>query len=108
VELQVNRKDPWIVIDVFGRIDTFNNDLVADKLENLVRIGKRYLAINLSEVTFMNLSAVRSFANTAKKLQARNGKMALIGASDRIVENLRIFLKQDSFDAVENIESLAS
>jgi len=61
-----------------GRLDIAGTDSVAAKLEELVAAPKKGVVVDLSMLQFLASIGIRALITSAKTVQQRGGKMALV------------------------------
>ncbi len=61
-----------------GRLDIQGTDSVAAKLEELVAAPKKGVVVDLSMLQFLASIGIRALITSAKTVQQRGGKMALV------------------------------
>ncbi|MBI3044872.1 MAG: STAS domain-containing protein [Betaproteobacteria bacterium] len=65
-------------IVITGRLDMPGTDSVASKLGELVAAPKKGVVVDLSSVQFLASIGIRALITSAKAVQQRGGKMALV------------------------------
>ncbi len=65
-------------IIISGRLDTPGTNSVAAKLEELIAAPKRGVVVDLSALKFLASIGIRALITSAKTVQKRGGKMALV------------------------------
>ncbi len=72
------------IISVSGRLDhTQSNELQAT-LESAIKDGYLHLVVDMSAVTYINSSGLRSLVSGWRKAASHNGKLVLCGLEARI------------------------
>ncbi len=72
-------------IVISGRLDIPGTDSVAEKFEELVAAPKKCVVVNLSALKFLASIGIRSLITSAKSVQSRGGRMALVVQSGSTV-----------------------
>jgi anti-sigma B factor antagonist len=72
-------------IAISGRLDIPGTDSIASQLEALVAAPKKGVVINLSGLRFLASIGIRALITSAKTVQERGGKMALVVHADSTV-----------------------
>jgi anti-anti-sigma factor len=91
MNVSVSSFNNWQVISIEGRVDSFNYQIITQKIVECVADEVRFLAVNLASTEFMNLPTLRFMTSTAELLSARGGEFALIAPSDILMRHLEIF-----------------
>ncbi|MGE0631038.1 MAG: STAS domain-containing protein [Pseudobdellovibrionaceae bacterium] len=91
MNVSVSQFKNWQVVSIEGRIDSFNYQIITQKILDCVSGENRFLAVDLSYTEFMNLPTLRFMTSTAELLAARGGELALIAPSDVLMRHLEIF-----------------
>ena len=65
-------------IVISGRLDMPGTDSVAAQLEQLTAAPKRAVVVDLSQLKFLASIGIRALISSAKDVQKRGGKMALV------------------------------
>lgn len=65
-------------IEISGRLDLPGTDSVATKLMELAAAPKRAVVVDLSALKFLASIGIRALIASAKEVQRRGGKMALV------------------------------
>lgn len=81
--IQVEQKSFYVLVTLRGRIDAFNLEQVKGKMRTLIKAGKKYLALELSEVGFLSLAATLEFEKIANELQEKSGQLYIVGDNQR-------------------------
>jgi anti-anti-sigma factor len=67
-------------IEIVGPFDTID-ERIYSLAETILNEGKKDLAFNLAEVSFMTSSGVACIVKVLKKIQSLNGRLYIIGAT---------------------------
>ena len=73
-----------LVVSIRGELDVYDRYSIIDIFFGFVLDGIRWIVIDASELTFIDGSALRSFARINRCLVGRGGWLTLVGASPRI------------------------
>lgn len=65
-------------IVISGRLDIPGTDSIASQLEALIAAPKKAVVVNLSGLNFLASIGIRALITSAKAVQKRGGKMALV------------------------------
>lgn len=99
--IQLEQKNNYVIIKLKGRIDAFNFELVETKLKTLQKLGKKNIAIDLSQVEFINLRATLTIEALAKEFRENQGQIFIIGNNQRTSLLKRTFSKEVVFTDTE-------
>ncbi|MCC7403513.1 MAG: STAS domain-containing protein [Bdellovibrionales bacterium] len=90
MDLKLEIAQPWVVVHLSGRIDSFNYDDITAKIQTLIRMGKINFAIDLTQVTYLGLPTLRFLYSTAGKLEQKKGSMVLVVTHERIKKSIAL------------------
>ncbi|MCB0365879.1 MAG: STAS domain-containing protein [Bdellovibrionaceae bacterium] len=88
MDIRLDIENGWVVIHLSGRIDSFNYDDVTSKIQTLFRMGKRFIALDLTDVTYLGLPSLRFLFQMAGRLQKASGQMMLISPSEKLMKSI--------------------
>ena len=71
--------DRSVFVSVRGELDLYTTPQLAGVLDRLVKRGHRQIALDLSELTFIDSSGVLLLVNTAKRLRGVRATRPLVG-----------------------------
>lgn len=77
-------------VAVAGELDLATADELAAALEQQIRRGRRYVRIEMSQLTFLDATALSVLAGAHHELLARRGTLTLTGVSRPVSRLLRI------------------
>ena len=76
-------------IVILGRLDVSGTESVADELEKLAAAPKKGVVVDLSRLKFLASLGIRALLKSAKAVEERGGKMALVvGTNSQVVMSL--------------------
>jgi anti-sigma B factor antagonist len=79
-----------VVLAVVGELDVFTSPVLRDRLLDLVASGCYDLIVDLSEVTFLDSTAMGVFVGGRKRVLAHRGSFALAGPRESIARLFRM------------------
>ena len=82
--------DSGAVVHVGGEVDTYTSPKLRTALNDLVRDGTTRLALDLSEVSFLDSSALAVLLGTAKSCRAHGGSLTIAAATSETLRLLEI------------------
>ena len=106
MDLQLRKKSDWIIVDLNGRVDSFNYEIIRDKVNTLVKMGKKHLAFNLEGVQFIALPNLRYLIQVAHQLKSRGGQAVVVGCSPPILKHFEEVHGLDDMNALDKEEEL--
>ncbi len=106
MDLQLDIDQGWVVVRLSGRIDSFNYDGISSKVQTLIRMGKKHLAIDLTEVNYLGLPSLRFFYQVASRLKNSEGQLALISPSQKLLNSIEVMDHPKAFQIVSRIDEL--
>jgi anti-sigma B factor antagonist len=71
----------WHVVAIRGELDLHTAPLLRDRIEALTAEEPAFLAIDLTEVPFMDSSALGVIVGALERLREHGGDLALVGVS---------------------------
>ena len=107
MEISLNLKNGWVVVDLNGRVDSFNFELITEQITTLEKMGKKFIAIEMSDVNFLNLPSLRFFSSIAFRLKKSDGALALINPSSNLMEFIHLFNRKEAMTIVADVSSLS-
>ena len=69
-------------------------------------MGKRYIAIDLSDVLFISLQSYRFFAKISKSLRNKSGDVVFISPNEKLEEEFNYFKSVNQFRVVDSYDDL--
>lgn len=102
MDLKVSLHQNWTLIDLDGRLDSFNYEDIKSKLNTLIKMGKKQLILDLSGVHFIAVPNLRFIIQTSKSLQNQKGQLRIVGASKKILSHF------DQVSGLNHIQAFSS
>lgn len=91
MEVNIRRRGKFKILDIDGDINEIDNyNVLKEIIVNSIDNNEKYLALNLSNTTFLNSGAVSLFISWQKKLTAAGGEIIILEPPQVILEILRI------------------
>lgn len=78
------------VVEISNDLDLYSVQRVHEELIGLHRAGRFLIAVDMSEVTFMDSSGLGVLLAGAKRAWAAGGAVVLIGPPEQVLRRLRI------------------
>lgn len=103
MEVVLSEKEKWIVVTVKGRVDSFNQQIVEQKLKTLSKAGQKWIALDLQNVPYLSLSAAWSIARLELYIKNQAGDLAFISQSQYLK---KLFHTLCNKDLKPNLDSL--
>jgi anti-sigma B factor antagonist len=96
----------WTVIDVAGELDLNTAPALREQIEHAVDAGATRVAIGMTEVTFMDSTGLGMLVSSLKRLQERDGQLALVGIDGSPRKVLSITGLDDMMPVYDRAEDL--
>lgn len=90
METRITGHIGYTLIKVTGRIDSESYTAFGLALSQVTDSGERFLALDLSDVTYINSVGLRELVSSAKLVREVDGDIVLIAPSKRVMEVLEI------------------
>jgi anti-sigma B factor antagonist len=78
------------VIGVSGRVDGLTAPQLDDALQNAIKARHYKIVTDLSGTEFMSSAGMRALLKARLEVQDRNGELRLAGASDYLLDSLKL------------------
>ena len=114
VTIRRYEKPPWTVLSIGGDLDVVGAPDLRQAVVAAVAEGSRLLALDLSELDFVDSFGIGAVVGALKRLRQRGGDLALVCPSSRIRRVFeicdldRILTLHDSIDGVGEGERIGS
>jgi anti-anti-sigma factor len=112
ISSQRSKNDAAIfLVEVRGRVDSYNYTQLADALDRSIDDGGRFLVIDLSQVGFMSHTGLGVFVKSLARLQQLRGDLRLVGLSQRLLDGISLSHLDGMFGqrlATSRVEALAA
>ena len=82
--------EPYTLVELVGEADVTNSDALRDVLDAEVAKQPRTLIIDLSELRFMDSSALHVILRANRAMDRQGGVVALAGPRDPVAKMLRL------------------
>lgn len=106
MDLQLRKKSDWVIVDLNGRVDSFNYEIIREKVNTLLKMGKKHVAFNLEGVQFIALPNLRYLIQVAHQLKTKGGETAVVGCSPEILKHFEEVHGLDDMKALGKEEEL--
>lgn len=70
----------WHVLEIRGELDLHTSAALQDRIAELIGEEPAFVALDLSDVAFMDSSALGVIVTALKRLRERGGDLAVVGA----------------------------
>lgn len=101
----------WKVIALSGRLDAFCYKEIIESIDKQLASAPSKMVIDLAKVEFLNVSLIRFFIHSSKKLEKRNKTLVLVAPNDMVLRNLEIFASRNQLRVARSrneLEAVAS
>ncbi len=86
MELKEKKEEGAVVLEITGRLDVTNSEIIQDKFTEIIERGDTQLAVDCSDLEYISSSGLRAFLLLVKKINASKGRCALFGLTPDIKE----------------------
>ena len=90
VDISVTGHNQITLMEVSGRIDSFNANELGDALTGEIDGGNIQIVLDLGNVEFMSSAGLRELVNSLKRTKRAGGDLRLAQPSDRVREVLEM------------------
>jgi len=80
----IEKRENILMISVKGRMDVMYTPEFEKAMDRWISEGEINFAVDFSETVFISSSGLRSILITAKKLEAKGGKVVLLSPKDAV------------------------
>ena len=102
-ELNDREVDSVVFIDVIGRLEsTGGSDALEEKLQGLIREGKRSLVLDCSRVSSIDSSGIGALVRCVISLHNRGGNLKLLRLSPVMRSSLKVLGLIEHLDSYED------
>jgi len=103
----VEKHGPWAVLLLKGELDlAVGAELQRDVIDLLPTDEPRLVAIDLSEVTFIDSTVIGILAMAHKRATRNGGRLAVLGASERVARVLEMTGLATVLDLRDSVQDL--
>lgn len=96
----------WTIIDVAGELDLNTAPALRERIDDALDTGASRVAIGMTEVTFMDSTGLGMLVAALKRLQDRDGQLALVGIDGSPRKVLSITGLDDMVPVYDRVEDL--
>ena len=89
-----SQKQEWVYIPAPGRLDAFNFEIAKSEIEEAATKSKQ-IALDVSGAQFISIPMIKFIHSIARELVKRGGRMALVGPTEKLKRQIRIFASLD-------------
>ncbi|MCY3650660.1 MAG: STAS domain-containing protein [Acidimicrobiaceae bacterium] len=114
VTIRRSEQPPWTVLSVGGELDVVGAPDMRQAVVTAVAEGSRLLALDLSELDFVDSFGLGAVVGALKRVRQRGGELALVCPSSRIRRVFeicdldRILALHDSIDTLSELSAVVS
>lgn len=98
----------WLVLEIAGRIDAFNDKRVMQAVDETISNGCRWICLDISGVEFMSFQAMQMVLQVSEAVRCRGGDLVLVGANAQVRRHLETFAGHRSLKVFRNYKELES
>jgi anti-sigma B factor antagonist len=96
------------VVEVAGELDLHTSPSLRDRVLTLIEDGTGFLALDLTNVDFMDSSSLGSLVACLKRVRERDGRLVLVGVNGSPRKVLGLTGLDRVFEQVERSDELPS
>lgn len=104
MELKIESKEDWEILNVFGNIDSVHYSKLTEEIDRLISKGKVKIALNLGQTRFLSLPAIRFLNTKARELKGLGGLLVLVEPTIKTRRHIEIFSCLDDFQIYEKAD----
>ncbi|HLU11190.1 MAG TPA: STAS domain-containing protein [Oceanobacillus sp.] len=90
IDFQISRLESITLVELIGRVDSSNANLMGDALNHEIDNGNVNLVLDLSRVDYMSSAGLRELVSAYKKVKRLDGDVRLVQPSPRVQEILEL------------------
>lgn len=106
VMVQTRSEGPWTVVEVAGELDLHTSPPLREHLLQLIQDGTERLAVDLTQVGFMDSSSLGSLVTCLKRIRERDGRLVLVGVGGTPMKVLTLTGLDRVFEIVPSVAEL--
>ena len=88
--VRVRKEGPISILDVSGRLTSFEVAAFRETIERLLREGRKQIVLNLRDLQYLDSSGIGELAKSYVSVVKRDGQMRVVGLSSKVEEVLKI------------------
>lgn len=103
MQLEITQTQEWELLKFPGRIDALNFGDFAQALDLQVQRDKA-LALDLRQVQFLNIHAIRYIHHVAEEIVQKGARLALVGPTEKMKRQFSLFASLKPFRVFSSSE----
>jgi anti-sigma B factor antagonist len=88
--ITIRQAGPASVLDVSGRLTSFEIGALRDSISRLLKQGRKSLVLNLSALQYLDSSGIGELARIYVTVVKESGQLKVVGLSPKVEEILKI------------------
>jgi anti-sigma B factor antagonist len=88
--IQIRQADKVSLVDVAGRLTSFEGQAFRDAIQSLLQHGHRNIVLNLTGLDYLDSSGVGELARNYLAVVKKGGAMKVVGLAPKVEEILKI------------------
>ena len=88
--ISIRKKGPVSILDVAGRLTSFEVSALRDAISRLLKEGRKNLVMNLGALDYLDSSGIGELARSYVSVVKNGGEMKVVGLSAKVEEVLKI------------------
>lgn len=106
MKIEKKEMENYTLIELQGRLDSFNSPLLHNAFEDLHKGSKWTFVIDLSGVEFINSTTLGLFIDTYKKNKENKGDLFLLNCSNKVMKILQITRLDNVFEIFASLDGV--
>jgi anti-sigma B factor antagonist len=106
VEVKIDQKDKYVIVAISGEVDLYSSPKVRKSIITLTSKKIPTLAIDLTDVSYMDSSGVATLVEGLQITEKYNGKLLLCGLNSMVREVFELSRLDTVFSIYENLKIL--
>ncbi|MDQ7032668.1 MAG: STAS domain-containing protein [Desulfonauticus sp.] len=105
-KLLVEKNNEVYLVKIVGELEIDSVEKLKPKLEAVIESDRNILAIDLSEITFMDSTGIGFLVALNNKLKRKGKKLVLVKPSVQVIKTLKLINIYHFFDQIEDIDKI--
>lgn len=106
VAIKTYELNSWIVAQIAGRVDAFNDKRIVQALQNIFRQNRPLMAVDLSQAEFISFFGMQELLKLSQAARSLGGEFVLVGPTAQVRRHLDSFAGHRELKVMRNFEEL--
>lgn len=93
----------WEYNEAAKRIDSFSFNNFQFYIDNLIKNGQKWIAIDFTDTQFLSLVGIKYISQTTDQLRKMGGELALISVSEKLKKQISIYSELDKLFIIDKV-----